>query len=69
MDKTILDALHDSVAKELLQRDASGEATPAELSVATKFLKDNGAVHDVVTTESPLGNLLEKLPFTPEASQ
>jgi|TARA_R110000787_G_scaffold94348_1_gene197074 hypothetical protein len=68
MDKTILDALHDSVAKELLQRVASGEATPAELSVATKFLKDNGAVHDVVTTESPLGNLLEKLPFTPEAS-
>jgi|TARA_R100000951_G_C2626485_1_gene176171 hypothetical protein len=68
MDKDILDSLHDSVAKELLARVRSGEATSAELSVATKFLKDNGAVHDVVTTESPMGNLLEALPFAPEAS-
>lgn len=68
MDKTILDTLHDSVARELLDRVRSGQATSAELSVATKFLKDNGAVHDVVTTESPMGNLLEALPFTPEAS-
>ena len=41
MDKDILDSLHDSVAKELLARVRSGEATSAELSVATKFLKDN----------------------------
>jgi len=28
-----------------------------------KFLKDNNANLDVVTAESPLGNLLESLPF------
>jgi len=41
----------------------SGEATASELSVAVKFLKDNGASLDVVTAESPLANLLESLPF------
>lgn len=68
MDKDILDSLHDSVAKELLARVRSGEATASELAVAAKFLKDNGAVHDVVTTESPMANLLEALPFNEEAS-
>jgi hypothetical protein len=47
----------------LLQKVKSGEATASELSVATKFLKDNGAVHEVVTSESPMANLLEALPF------
>mgnify|MGYP005990835241 FL=1 len=63
MDSKILDELHDSVAKDLLAKVKSGEATASELSVATKFLKDNGAVHEVVTTESPMDNLLEALPF------
>lgn len=63
MDTKILDELHDSVAKELLQKVKSGEATASELSVAVKFLKDNGAVNEVVTTESPMANLLESLPF------
>jgi hypothetical protein len=63
MDHKILDELHDSVARDLLAKVKSGEATASELSVATKFLKDNGAVHDVVTTESPMANLLEALPF------
>jgi hypothetical protein len=63
MDTKILDELHDSVAKDLLQKVKSGEATASELSVATKFLKDNGAVHEVVTSESPMANLLEALPF------
>jgi hypothetical protein len=63
MDQKILDELHDSVARDLLAKVKSGEATASELSVATKFLKDNGAVHDVVTTESPMANLLEALPF------
>ena len=61
--KDILDKLHESVAKDLLDRVRSGEATSAELSVAVKFLKDNGAVNDIVTAESPLANLLEELPF------
>jgi hypothetical protein len=58
-----MDTLHDAVTKELLMRVQSGEATASELSVAVKFLKDNGASLDVVTAESPLANLLESLPF------
>jgi len=63
MDTKILDELHNSVAKDLLMKVKSGEATASELSVATKFLKDNGAVHEVITSESPMANLLEALPF------
>ena len=63
MDTKILDELHEGVAKDLLAKVKSGEATASELSVATKFLKDNGAVHEVVTSESPMANLLEALPF------
>ena len=67
MDRDVLDKLHDCVAKELLARVQSGEATSAELSVATKFLKDNGASNDVITAESPMANLLKELPFQEEA--
>lgn len=63
MDKTLLDLLHETTAKELLKRIESGEASASELSVAVKFLKDNNATLDVITSESPLGNLLGKLPF------
>lgn len=63
MDKKILEELHDSVARDLLVKVKSGEATASELSVATKFLKDNGAVNEVISTESPMANLLEALPF------
>jgi len=63
MDRQILDKLHESVAIDLLKKVASGEATASELSVATKFLKDNGACLEVITTESPMANLLEALPF------
>ncbi len=58
-----MDTLHEQVTKELLSRVMSGEATASELSVAVKFLKDNGASLDVVTAESPMANLLESLPF------
>jgi hypothetical protein len=62
-EKQLMDTLHDAVTKELLMRVQSGEATASELSVAVKFLKDNGASLDVVTAESPMANLLESLPF------
>jgi hypothetical protein len=58
-----LDELHDVVTDELLARVRSGEATSAELSVAVKFLKDNGASNDIITAESPMANLLKELPF------
>jgi hypothetical protein len=61
--KDQLQTLHDAVSQELLARVQSGEATASELSVAVKFLKDNGASLDVITAESPMGNLLESLPF------
>jgi len=61
--KDLLEELHVGVTKELLARVKSGEATPAELSVAVKFLKDNGASNDIVTAESPMASLLTALPF------
>tara|TARA_R110000782_G_scaffold74227_1_gene148379 strand:+ start:154 stop:357 length:204 start_codon:yes stop_codon:yes gene_type:complete len=61
--KDLLSQLHEGVTKELLLRVKSGEATPAELSVAVKFLKDNGASNDIVTAESPMASLLTALPF------
>ena len=69
MTKNILDQLHDSVATDLLNRIKSGEASASELSVAVKFLKDNGAVYDVITAESPMANLLDSLPFDAEELQ
>ena len=62
-DRDLLDKLHEVVTQELLMRVRSGEATASELSVAVKFLKDNGASLDVITSESPLANLLNDLPF------
>jgi hypothetical protein len=62
-DKQLMDTLHDAVTKELLMRVQSGEATASELSVAVKFLKDNGASLDIITAESPMANLLQDLPF------
>jgi len=59
----LLKELHDGVTKELLARVRSGEATSAELSVAVKFLKDNGASNDIITAESPMASLLTALPF------
>jgi len=62
-EKQLMDTLHDAVTKDLLMRVQSGEATASELSVAVKFLKDNGASLDAIMAESPMGNLLEGLPF------
>lgn len=67
--KQQMDALHDVVTQELLLRVKSGEATASELSVAVKFLKDNGASLDVITAESPMAGLLESLPFEAENVQ
>ncbi len=61
--KQQMDDLHAAVTVDLLARVRSGEATASELSVAVKFLKDNGASLDVITAESPMANLLENLPF------
>jgi len=62
-EQKLMDVLHEAVTNELLARVQSGEATASELSVAVKFLKDNGASLDVITSESPMAGLLESLPF------
>jgi len=61
--KELIDNLHDAVTQDLLLRVRSGEATASELSVAVKFLKDNGASLDAIMAESPMDNLLKDLPF------
>lgn len=57
-----LDALHALVAQTLAAKLRSGEATAAEISVAVKFLKDNG-IEAVVAPSSPMAALTDSLPF------
>lgn len=54
--------LHEGLAKELLERVLSGEATTTDLNVARQFLKDNG-VDSIAEKGSPLGDLGKVLPF------
>ena len=58
----MLEDLHVAVAEELLARVRTGEATAAELTVAARFLKDNGIDADM-KQDSPLANLAKVLPF------
>lgn len=57
-----LDSLHGLVARELMKKIRSGEATSADFSVATKFLKDNG-VEQAALPGTPIANLAASLPF------
>jgi len=65
--KEALSKLHDAVAEELLSRIEGGEATPADLSVAVKFLKDND-VSAAVAKGAPVFNLAMALPFSDPSS-
>lgn len=58
----ILNELHEAVASDLLFKIKSGEAKAADLSVAAKFLKDNG-IEAIPTNNSTLVQLLEEMPF------
>ncbi len=57
-----LENLHSQVARELSDRIVTGEASSADISNAIKFLKDNG-IEGLPVHESPLGDLLNVLPF------
>jgi len=57
-----LKLLHTEVAKELLERIKGGDAKPADLAVAVKFLKDN-EITALPVSDSPLKNLADVLPF------
>lgn len=54
-------AIHEAVAQELLRLIKSGEAKSSDLSVAVKFLKDNG-IEAIAAQDSPLANLAASLP-------
>ena len=58
----ILISLHETLAKELLARIETGEATAAELTAASKFLKDNGIDASMQHSE-PMQDLAKVLPF------
>lgn len=60
--KEVLAKLHDAVAEELLSRIEGGDATPADLSVAVKFLKDND-MSAALDKGTPVFNLAMALPF------
>jgi hypothetical protein len=60
-----LATLHTAVATELLDRVRSGEAKPADISNAIKFLKDNN-IDAMPVQGSPLDGLLNSLPFNSE---
>ncbi|MFB2563656.1 hypothetical protein [Rhizobium sp. IMFF44] len=62
---TILSALHEEMAKKLLDKVRSGEVTAAELNVARQFLKDNN-IDSVPKEGTPIANLATELPFTGE---
>jgi ABC-type Zn uptake system ZnuABC Zn-binding protein ZnuA len=57
----LLGLLHDAVAQDLLTKIKDGTATPAEISTAVKFLKDNG-IEAVAAENSKLKNLADSLP-------
>jgi hypothetical protein len=59
--KEVLEELHGTVAVELLNRIRNGEARPADMANAIKFLKDNG-IEGLPVEGSPLGNLVNSMP-------
>lgn len=61
----VLEELHEQVAKDLLAKIKSGEATSAELNAAINFLKNNG-IEALPTVDNPLGNLASELPDFPD---
>ena len=65
MKEEVLKSLFDAVADDLLIKIKSGEAKPADLAVAVKFLKDNN-ITCVPTDGNSLEELMKSMPFTTE---
>ena len=64
----LLNQLHQLLGQELLSRIQEGEAAPAMLDVARKFLKDNG-IESVATSGSHLDALMRSLPTLEEVEE
>ena len=60
-----LNSLFDAVADELLTKIKTGEAKPADLAVAVKFLKDNN-ISCLPVDGNPLSELMKSMPFSEE---
>ena len=60
-----LNSLFYAVTEELLMKIKTGEAKPADLAVAVKFLKDNN-ITCVPTDGNSLEELMKSMPFTTE---
>jgi hypothetical protein len=63
MKDEALNSLFDAVADELLTKIKSGEAKPADLAVAVKFLKDNN-ITCLPTDGNSLEELMKSMPFS-----
>lgn len=60
-----LSRLHDELAKSMLDRIKSGEATASDLNVVRQFLKDNGINCD--GRKNPTVNsIIDELPEYPD---
>lgn len=57
----VLGSLHEAVAHSLLAKINSGEASPADLNAAIKFLQNNG-IEAILKTGSPMDLLAKSLP-------
>ena len=62
MENKKLNDLYDAVADELLAKIQSGEAKPADLAVAVKFLKDND-ITALPVNDNALHQQMESMPF------
>ena len=60
-----MEGLQDLLIDEFIQQIKSGESSPAMLNAARQMLKDNG-IYAAVTKSSPLGELVNLLPFRDE---
>jgi len=58
-----LNSLFDAVTEELLTKIKTGEAKPADLAVAVKFLKDNN-ITCLPTDGNSLEALMKSMPFS-----
>jgi hypothetical protein len=65
MENKKLNDLYDAVADELLAKIQSGEARPADLAVAVRFLKDND-ITALPVNDNALQQLMESMPFPSE---
>jgi hypothetical protein len=65
METNKLSILYEAVADELLAKIESGEAKPADLAVAVRFLKDND-ITALPVNDNALQQLMESMPFPSE---